>query len=43
VFIPKYRKKLIFGELRQKLGGVFRDLAEQRESRIEEGHLKTPL
>ncbi len=26
-------------ELRRNLGSVFRDLAEQRESRIEEGHL----
>ena len=39
VFIPKYRKKTIFGRLRQHLGGVLRRLAEQRESRIEEGHL----
>ena len=39
VFIPKYRKKRIFGEIRRQLGQVFRRLAEQRESRIEEGHL----
>ena len=39
VFIPKYRKKVIYGEIRQELGDVFRRLAEQRESRIEEGHL----
>ena len=39
VFIPKYRKKRIFGEIRRELGDVFRRLAEQRESRIEEGHL----
>ncbi len=39
VFIPKYRKKVIFGEIRRHLGEVFRRLAEQRESRIEEGHL----
>jgi putative transposase len=39
VFIPKYRRKVLFGELRQRLGEVFRKLAEQRESRIEEGHL----
>jgi len=38
-FIPKYRRKVLFGELRQRLGEVFRKLAEQRESRIEEGHL----
>ena len=39
VFIPKYRKRVIFGEIRRYLGEVFRRLAEQRESRIEEGHL----
>ncbi len=39
VFIPKYRKKRIFGSIRRRLGAVFRSLAEQRESRIEEGHL----
>ena len=39
VFIPKYRKKTIYGELRKHLGAVLRKLAEQRESRIEEGHL----
>jgi len=39
VFIPKYRKKAIYGALRGRLGDVFRTLAEQKESRIEEGHL----
>ena len=39
VFIPKYRKKAIYGQLRKSLGKVFRTLAEQRESHIEEGHL----
>ena len=39
VFIPKYRKKRIFGGIRRNLGQVLRKLAEQRESRIEEGHL----
>ena len=39
VFIPKYRKKAIYGQLRRELGEVLRRLAEQRESRIEEGHL----
>jgi len=40
VFIPKYRKKAIFGQLRSELGEVLRRLAEQKESRIEEGHLQ---
>jgi len=39
VFIPKYRKKAIFGQIHRELGEVFRRLAEQRESRVEEGHL----
>ena len=39
VFIPKYRKKRIFGQIRRQLREVFRRLAEQKESRIEEGHL----
>ena len=39
VFIPKYRKKVIFGKIRIELGEVFHSLARQRESLIEEGHL----
>src|SRR6266508_2656598 len=39
VFIPKWRRKTLSGELRKHLGEVFRKLAEQKESRIEEGHL----
>ena len=39
VFIPKCRRKLLYGNLRQHLGEVFRKLASQKESRIEEGHL----
>jgi len=39
VFIPKYRKKVIFGQLKRELGSVFHNLADQRESVIEEGHL----
>ena len=39
VFIPKCRRKILYKDLRQHLGEVFRDLARQRESRIEEGHL----
>ena len=39
VWIPKCRKKMLYGELCKHLGDVFRDLALQRESRILEGHL----
>ena len=36
---PKYRKKVIYGELRRDLEEVLRRLAQQRESEVEEGHL----
>ena len=39
VFIPKCRRKTLYAQLRQHLGEVFRRLAEQKESRIEEGDL----
>ena len=39
VFIPKCRRRTLYVQLRQHLGGVFRQLASQKESRIEEGHL----
>ena len=39
VFIPKYRRKALFGVVRRELGGVFRRLAEQKECTIEEGHV----
>ncbi len=39
VFIPKCRRKTLYVELRRHLGEVFRQLASQKESRIEEGHL----
>ena len=39
VFIPKRRRKTLYGALRKHLGEVFHRLAQQKESRIEEGHL----
>jgi len=39
VFIPKYRRKILFGQIRKELGDVFHRLARQRESYIEEGHV----
>jgi putative transposase len=39
VFIPKYRRKALYAQLRRDLGPVFRDLAEQKECKVEEGHL----
>ena len=39
VFIPKYRRKALYVSLRREMGVVFRDLAQQRESEVLEGHL----
>ncbi len=39
VFIPKCRRKVLYAGLRRYLGEIFRRLAEQKESRVEEGHL----
>ena len=39
VFIPKYRKKVIYGDVRNYMGEIFHELASHRECRIEEGHL----
>ena len=38
-WIPKYRKKKIYVELRKYLGEVFRELARQKECEVLEGHL----
>ena len=43
VFIPKYRKKAIFGVIKKRLGDVFHELARRRESKIEEAHLMPDL
>src|SRR5215475_5331732 len=40
VFIPKGRRKVLYGQIRQYLGEVLRELARQKESRIEEGLLQ---
>ena len=39
VFIPKYRKKVLYVELRKYSGEILRDLARQKESNVVEGHL----
>ena len=39
VWIPKYRKKKLYKELRQYLGEMLRDLALQKGCQIIEGHL----
>ncbi len=40
VFIPKCRRRTLYRELRRHLGDVFKQLAAQKESQIEEGHLQ---
>ena len=39
VFIPKYRRKKLFGVLRKEIDPVFRCLAEQKGCHIEGGHV----
>jgi putative transposase len=39
IWIPKYRKKAIFEDLRKYLGEIFRELATQKECKVLEGHL----
>ena len=39
VFVPKRRRKAIFGNIRRQLGPIFHALAKQKECQIVEGHL----
>jgi len=38
VFVPKYRKKSIYGALRKDIGGIFKDLCRQSGIELIEGH-----
>ena len=40
VWIPKYRKKVLYGQLRNHLGEVLHELASHKESKIHEGHMQ---
>ncbi len=40
MFIPKYRRKVLYGEVRRDLGELLHTLARQKESKILEGHLQ---
>ena len=40
VWIPKCRKKVLYGQLRRELGSVLRKLALHKESEVIEGKLK---
>src|ERR1700733_13605343 len=39
VFVPKRRRKAIFGQTRRQLGAIFHSMANQKECQIIEGHL----
>ena len=39
VFIPKYRRKVMYGSIRRELGSIIGELAQHKESKVEEGHL----
>jgi putative transposase len=39
VFVPKRRRKTLFGHIRRELGASFHELARQKECRIIEGHV----
>src|SRR6266540_1035349 len=39
VFVPKNRKRVLYGKVRKYLGPVFHELAAQRGSKIIEGHM----
>ena len=40
VFIPKYRRKVLYGHIRKELGKLLAELARHKESRIETGSLQ---
>ena len=37
--IAKCRRKVMYGSIRKELGPIMRELAQQKESEVEEGHL----
>lgn len=39
VFVPKYRRKVLYGKLREQLKEIFHELARQKECKIVEGNL----
>ena len=39
VFVPKYRKKVLYGKIRKFLAGLFHELAAQRNCKIEKGNM----
>ena len=39
VIIPKYRRKVIYGQMKQKIGAILRELCRQKGIELLEGHL----
>lgn len=39
VFVPKYRKKKLYDQIRRFLGPLFHELAQQKRCKITEGHM----
>lgn len=39
VFIPKKRRKKLYGQIRQNLGRIFHELSKMKECKILEGHI----
>ncbi len=39
IFVPKKRKKVLYGQIRKELVKILHELAQQKESRITEGSL----
>ncbi|BBA33009.1 transposase IS200-family protein [Methylocaldum marinum] len=38
MFVPKYRRRAIYGTLRRRIGGIFRELCRQVGIELVEGH-----
>ena len=39
VFIPKYRRKVLYGKMRRAIGAILRELCRQKGVELLEGHL----
>ena len=38
VFVPKYRRRVIYGQLRWRIGRIIRELCQQQGVELLEGH-----
>jgi putative transposase len=39
IFVPKMKKKMLYGQIRPRLGQIFHALASRKDCRILQGHL----